>query len=70
MQYAEIARWFDVLLQVLGLGISICAYRGSRKARYLIVAVYFFVAACSLTVIPKIRRALYEHRHPRTETFP
>jgi hypothetical protein len=67
MQYAEIAKWFDALLQVFGLGISCCAYRMSRKTGYLIVAVYFFVAACSLTVIPKIRRTLYERRHPRTQ---
>src|ERR1035441_2047007 len=67
MQYAEIARWFDALFQVLGLSISCWAYRVSRKVGYLIVAVYFFVATCSLTVIPKIRRVIYERQHPPTE---
>jgi hypothetical protein len=60
-------RWLDPLLQLIGLGISIWAYRVSRKAGYLIVAAYFFLAACSLTVIPKIRHALYQRRHPPIE---
>jgi len=65
--FVETARLLDPLVQLIGLGISIWAYRMTRKVGYLIVAAYFFLATCSLTIIPAIRHALYERRHPRTE---
>ena len=54
----KIMHWFEFLLYLFGLGISLWAYRHGRKSGYLLVGAYFLLAACALSVVPAINRAI------------
>ena len=56
--------WLNPLAHMLGLAVSIWAYRRSLKRGYLVVALYFALAVFSLLVTPKINRLIAERRSP------
>jgi hypothetical protein len=58
------------MVHLIGLLISAWAYRRSRKAGYLLVAAYFFLAVCSLTVVPAINREIVRRWRSQSELSP
>lgn len=64
---AKAIGWLWPLVHLLGLGVCVWAYRRCRKAGYLIVAAYYFLAVCGLVFEPAINRAIREHSHAQSE---
>lgn len=62
--------WINALILIIGLAVAAWGYRVSRKAGYWIVATYFFLAACNLTLGPAINGAFAKHRQPTTQLSP
>ena len=60
----SVIRWIDPLIYILGLWIAIWAFRRCGKKAYLVLAFYFGLVLFSLLVLPHIKRAIYEQRHP------
>jgi membrane protein YdbS with pleckstrin-like domain len=47
------------VVHIVGLAIAVWAYVVTRRRGYILVTLYFLLAAISLTVIPAINRARY-----------
>jgi hypothetical protein len=54
----KVSHWLNPVVHLVGLALCIWAYRSSRKAGYLLVALYFLLAVCSLTLVPAVNRAI------------
>ena len=50
--------WLNPLVYVVGLAVAVWAYWLSRKLGYLLVAAYFLLAVCSVSIVPAVNRAI------------
>jgi hypothetical protein len=66
----KIMHWFELLLYLIGLGVSLWAYRQSRKRGYLLLGLYVFFCICTLSVLPAIGRAIRQRWHSQHELSP
>jgi hypothetical protein len=57
-------QWLNPIVHALGLGISVWAYRKSRKNGYIVTAAYFALAVFSLVIMPSVNRTISAHRKP------
>jgi len=62
--------WLNPLVHIIGLAVSIWAYRASRRPGYLVVAAYFALATFTLTVSPAISRARHRAWQAKHELTP
>ena len=63
----KIFPWLEPLAYAIGLVASVWAYRASRRRGYALVAIYFFLAVCTLTLVPAINRARINRWEARSE---
>ena len=55
--------WLSPIVLILGLIVSIWAFRKFRKKGYILISAYFALAAFNLLAVPKINQAIAE-KHP------
>ena len=62
--------WFNPLLHLFALAVCVWAYRLRRKAGFLIIGLYYFLALSTFMFGPAIKRMVRLHSHPQTELSP
>jgi hypothetical protein len=66
----KVGYWVEPVAYLVGLVVTVLAYRHSRKGGYLIVGVHFIVAASMLTLVPVVKRAMHRHWDTQHELSP
>ncbi|HUE37455.1 MAG TPA: hypothetical protein VMO20_08700 [Candidatus Acidoferrum sp.] len=57
-------QWLELVVYLVGLSISIWAFRRSRKCGYLVIAIYFAVVALWLVFAVPVWRVIHAHDAP------
>lgn len=60
----EAIDWLTPIVLILGLIVSIRAFRKFRKKGYILISAYFALAAFNLLAVPKINQAIAEKQPP------
>jgi hypothetical protein len=61
---SKAVEWLNPAVYFVGLGIAAWAFLRCRKCGYLVLAIYFALAAFELLAMPSIDRAIRAHRPP------
>ena len=64
MMIIFLTQWLIPTLYLIGLIISIWAFRNGKKKGYIVVAIYFFLSIFSYVVMPRINRAIRNENPP------
>ena len=60
----EAIDWLNPIVSIVGLIVSIWAFRKFRKEGYILISAYFALAAFNLLAVPKINQAIAEKQPP------
>ena len=60
----EAIDWLNPIVSIVGLIVSIWAFRKFRKKGYILISAYFAIAAFNLLAVPKINQAIAEKQPP------
>ncbi len=63
----KMSRWLELLAYAIGFAASVWASRASHRWGYALVAIYFFLAVCTLTLVPAINKAMINRWEARSE---